>query len=308
MLVTRRQVLTSYGRVPRLPARWGDGTADTLLLMAIGLRSIHIYPVKSMRGCNLTEGDVEPWGLEHDRRWVVLSPDGSRLSAREDRRMLSLSAMAQDDGGLTLVAPGGSTIEVRAPVSGEFAPTSISRLGVVRLADSTAHEWLSARLGGSVRLGWLDDPRRRPVSPAHGGREGEPLSLADAGPLLLTSETSLRQLNAWMSESPEHPDQPVGPAAMMRFRPNVVVGGIDEPFAEDSWARVRIGEVKLRQAEQCDRCMMTMIEPDTLAQGKEPLRSLARHRRREGKVWFGIRLIPESTGRIRVGDPVVQLD
>jgi uncharacterized protein YcbX len=154
-----------------------------------------------------------------------------------------------------------------------------------------------------VRLGWLDDPNRRPVSLAHGGRDGEPLTLADAGPLLLTSEASLRQLNEWIAAENREPA-----AVMTRFRPNVVAGGVDEPFAEDRWTRVRIGDVRFRQAEQCDRCMMTMIEPDTLAQGKEPLRSLARHRRRDGKVWFGIRLIPESTGRISVGDRVVQLD
>lgn len=222
--------------------------------------------------------------------------------------MLSLSALALEDGGVKLDAPDGSSIDVRAPLVGEFAPTSISRLGFVRLADPTAHEWLSAQLSISVRLGWLDDPCRRPVSPAHGGLQGEPLSLADAGPLLLTSETSLRRLNEWMSESPEHPGQPPERAVMTRFRPNVVVEGIDEPFAEDGWRRVRIGEVTFRQAEQCDRCMMTLIDPDNLAQGKEPLRSLARHRRREGKVWFGIRLVPESIGRIGVGDPVIELD
>ena len=222
--------------------------------------------------------------------------------------MLSLSAVALEDGGVRLDAPDGASIDVRAPLMGEFAPTSISRLGFVRLAGPTAHDWLSAQLSMSVRLGWLDDPCRRPVSPAHGGFQGEPLSLADAGPLLLTSETSLRRLNEWISQSPERPGQPSERAVMTRFRPNVVVEGIDEPFAEDGWRRVRIGEVTFRQAEQCDRCMMTLLDPDTLAQGKEPLRSLARHRRREGKVWFGIRLIPESIGRIGVGDPVIKLD
>jgi uncharacterized protein YcbX len=276
--------------------------------VAITLRSIHIYPVKSLRGSDLTASDVEPWGLKHDRRWVVLRPDGSRLSAREDRRTLGLSAVVQEEGGVRLVGRDGSTIDVTAPVDGEFARTSISRLGVVRLADSTVHEWISAQLSSAVRLGWLDDPCRRPVSQAHGGLEGEPLSLADAGPLLLTSKTSLHQLNDWMSQSRQHPGQPSGPAVMSRFRPNVVVDGVDEPFAEDGWRRVRIGEVRFRQAEQCDRCMMTLIDPDTLAQGKEPLRSLALHRRREGKVWFGIRLIPESIGRIEVGDPVMQLE
>jgi hypothetical protein len=275
--------------------------------VATVLQSIHVYPVKSLRGCNLARSDVEPWGLKHDRRWVVLRPDGSRLSAREDRRMLSLGAVALEGDGVRLIAPDGSTVQVGAPVDGEFTATSISRLGVVRLAEPAVHDWLSAQLSSSVRLGWLDDPGRRPVAQAHGGREGEPLSLADAGPLLLTSVTSLRQLNEWMGQSPEYPEQPPQPAVMARFRPNVVVEGIDKPFAEDGWTRVQIGEVRFRQAERCDRCMMTLIDPDTLAQGKEPLRSLAQHRRRDGKVWFGIRLIPESIGRIEVGDHVVRL-
>lgn len=273
----------------------------SLSVVSAVLRSLHVYPVKSMRGYTLHASAVEPWGLEHDRRWALLNPDGSRLSAREDRRMLSLSALPKDDGGLRLVASDGSSIDVAVPVHGEFALTSISRLNFIRLADEAVHEWLSAQLSRSVRLGWLDDPLRRPVSVAHGGLEGEPLSLADAGPLLLTSETSLRQLNEWIGE-------PSVDIAMTRFRPNVVVEGVEEPFAEDHWARVRIGDVMFRQAEQCDRCMMTLLDPDTLAQGKEPLRTLARHRRRGGKTWFGIRLIPESTGRVRVGDRITPVD
>ena len=218
--------------------------------------------------------------------------------------MLSLGAVALEDGGVRLIGPDGSTIDAPAPVDGEFAPTSISRLEVVRLAEAPVHDWLSAQLASPVRLGWLDDPGRRPVSRAHGGLEGEPLSLADAGPLLLTSVTSLRHLNEWMDQSHD-PEQPPQPAVMARFRPNVVVDGIDGAFAEDGWNRVQIGEVRFRQAERCDRCMMTLIDPDSLALGKEPLRSLARHRRGDGKVWFGIRLIPESIGRIEVGDPVI---
>ena len=272
--------------------------------MAAALTSIHVYPVKSMRGYSLTASAVQPWGLEHDRRWAVLNPDGSRISGREERRMLSLTARPETDGGVTLVAPDGSTIQVAAPEQGELAPTSISRLDAVRLAPPEVHEWLSAQLSRPVRLAWLDDPCRRPVSPAHGGLEGEPLSLADAGPLLLTSETSLRRLNEWVAESASQ--EPVR-MAMMRFRPNVVVEGVEEAFAEERWTRVRIGGVTFRQAELCDRCMMTLLDPDTLSQGKEPLRSLARHRRRDGKVWFGIRLIPESIGRIHVGDEVTEL-
>jgi uncharacterized protein YcbX len=45
-------------------------------------------------------------------------------------------------------------------------------------AGDAAAEWFSRVLGETVRLAWQDDPGRRPISEKHGGRAGEPLSLA----------------------------------------------------------------------------------------------------------------------------------
>lgn len=62
--------------------------------------------------------------------------------------------------------------------------------------------------------------------------------------------------------------------------------------------------------------MLTTIDPDTAAKGKEPIATLARSRRWDGKVWFGVNLIPDApdhtdpvgsprtAASIRVGDPV----
>ena len=122
--------------------------------------------------------------------------------------------------------------------------------------------------------------------------------MADAGPVHLTSLESLAQLNAWMAESGGDPI-PIG-----RFRSNVVVEGAVEPFAEDAWQRVRIGEVTFRFAEFCDRCVLPTIDEATLETSKEPTRTLARHRRWDGKVWFGVRLVPETLGTVSVGDDV----
>ena len=156
-----------------------------------------------------------------------------------------------------------------------------------------------------MRLVWLDDPARRPVGTHHGGSGTDPLSLADAGPLLLTTTASLRQLNTWVAAERAERGEPASePLSMLRFRPNVVVDGDLEPFVEDGWQRVRIGDVEYRFGEHCDRCVMTTLDPVTLAGGKEPLRTLARHRQWDHKVWFGVRLIPLSTGWLRVGDPV----
>ena len=68
---------------------------------------------------------------------------------------------------------------------------------------------------------------------------------------------------------------------------------------------MQIGEVSFRFAEHCDRCVLTTVDAQTLDGGKEPLRTLARHRQWDHKTWFGVRLVPETTGVVRVGDPVV---
>ncbi|MGH3502838.1 MAG: MOSC domain-containing protein, partial [Nocardioidaceae bacterium] len=146
---------------------------------------------------------------------------------------------------------------------------------------------------------WHDDPDRRPVNPDRGGRPGDPLSLADAGPLLLTSTASLERLGDWLADARSS----IGMLAE-RMRPNVVVDGAHEPFTEDRWTRVRIGGLDYRFADHCDRCVMTTIDPVSLDRGPEPIRTLARQRGWAGKTWFGIWLIPLRAGYIRVGDPV----
>ena len=267
--------------------------------------SIHIYPVKSLAGLGIPEVEVEPWGLRHDRRWLVLSLDGEVLTARERPQMLGIRARPLARGAIELTGRDGSAVSIEAPVDGESLSTALSRLESVRAAGREADDWLSQQLGEPVRLGWLDDPRRRTVSAEHGGQEGDLLSLADAGPLLLTTTASLRQLNDWVDEeAAERGEQPVAPLVMDRFRPNIVLDGLDAPFVEDTWSAVRIGDIEFRFAEHCDRCVLTTIDPRTLAQGKEPLRTLSRHRKRDGKTYFGVRLVPLTTGELRVGDTV----
>ena len=156
-----------------------------------------------------------------------------------------------------------------------------------------------------MHLGWLDDPRRRTVSDVHGGLEGDSLTLADAGPLLVTSTSSVRQLNDWMVEDAlTRGGEPPEPMVIARFRPNVVVDEVLEPFEEDGWRTLEIGASKFRFAEICDRCVMTTVDPQTLVAGKEPLRTLAKHRQWDHKTWFGIRVIPTKTSAIRLGDTV----
>jgi uncharacterized protein YcbX len=133
------------------------------------------------------------------------------------------------------------------------------------------------------------------------------VSFADGYPLLLTSEESLGALNDWIAEGARAAE---GPVPMRRFRPSVVVSGTPA-WAEDGWRRLRIGPVDFRAVKGCDRCVLTTIDPDTAVKGHEPLFALARHRRWDNKVWFGVNLIPDDPhpgAVIRPGDLVQILD
>ncbi|MEV0613180.1 MOSC N-terminal beta barrel domain-containing protein [Nonomuraea sp. NPDC050404] len=269
------------------------------------LASISYYPVKSTAGHDVTEAEVQPWGLAGDRRYMIVNAGGGVLTAREEPRLLACVALL-DRNTLTLTGPHAAPLTV-VPTTG----TSTVQVGrtPVELTDcgDAAAEWLSGLAGRPVRLKWLDDPTRRPVNPDY-GRPEDRVSLADGYPLLLTTTASLARLNDWIVETAlERGEEPAGPLPMSRFRPNVVIDGVAEPFAEDEWKRLRVGEVELRVSKGCDRCVLTTIDTATYTKGKEPIRTLSRHRRRDGKVWFGINLIPDAPGRIAVGDPVVVL-
>lgn len=268
-----------------------------------------IHPVKSLGGQAIDSARVEPWGLEGDRRWGLVDPSGEKVTARDLHALLRLHAEQVDDETIR-IHDGGESILVDIPLGLPPIPVSHARQGFAPPADQDVSEWISERVGRPLRLVWQEEPTQRRMSGAHGGLVGDTLSLADAGPVLLTSEASLAQLQEWVDARAAEDDPGAGaalPLSMVRFRPNVVIDG-GEPFAEDGWGTLRIGEVRFRTAEVCDRCVMTTIDPETIVAGKEPIRTLARHRTWDGKTWFGTRLVPLDEGRIALGDEVVPGD
>lgn len=268
------------------------------------LTGLHRYPVKSCRGEDLAAALVEPWGLGGDRRWMVVDPTGEVVTAREANRLV-LVRPEITARGLRLSAPGIADLTVDRPSSASLVEVEIwdDRLRA-GLADEAAHAWFTEVIGRPLRLVHLDDPRRRPVDPAY-AEPGEVVSLADGFPLLLASTESLSQLNSWIAEGPRADE---GPLPMTRFRPNLVITGA-EPFAEDSWTRIRVGEVIFRAVKPCARCVLTTIDADTAVRTKEPLVTLARHRKVGGKILFAINLIPVPPyGRVRIGDDIEVLE
>jgi len=269
------------------------------------LSAINRFPVKSCRGHALQQAVVEPWGLAGDRRWLVVDDDGALLTAREHRRLLLVTPTVRPDGGLELTSLDAPALSVDVPAGGPLVPVRVwnSQL-VAALAAPEANAWFGKVLGRSARLVHLDDPTRRHPNPAF-ARPDDLVSFADGYPLLATTTASLAALNDWIAEGPRADE---GPLPMIRFRPNVVIDG-SAAWDEDGWRRLRIGDAVFRAVKGCDRCVMTMTDPETTERGKEPIATLARYRRWDGETWFGMNLIPDTPGAtITLGDEVEILD
>ncbi|MFC1407888.1 MOSC domain-containing protein [Streptacidiphilus sp. N1-12] len=273
------------------------------------LTDLRIHPVKSLAPVPLARVRVEPWGLAGDRRWMLVDAAGKMVSQREDPRLGQISPSLPRPGTLLVTAPGAGTLTVAEPQAGpqqdRLLPVTLFGVGFEAVhAGEEAAAWFSRLLGAELRLVFQDRAERRPMP--------VPTSLADGYPLLLTSTASLDALNAHIAA--DHPDDPVkgAPLPMGRFRANLVVEGA-EPWAETGWKRIRIGGTEFRVEQQCGRCVITTLDPETgERRGPEPLRALARHRRFGDSLAFGMQMTPlgpaDELGELRVGDPVTVLE
>ncbi|MEV6950619.1 MOSC N-terminal beta barrel domain-containing protein [Streptomyces sp. NPDC051183] len=269
------------------------------------VQALHVHPVKSVAGTAPDEVAVEPWGLSGDRRWAVVDTEGTVITQRQQPRLALATARPLGSGGVALSAPGMPDVLVEVPEPGPLEPVVLFGKKVETVvAAGAAADWFSAYLGVPARLVHLDDPAvRRPVDPQY-ALPGETVSLADGYPLLVATLASLDALNSLIAQG-DHPDE--GPLPMNRFRPNVVVAGA-EAWAEDGWRRIAIGDAVFRGARECGRCIVTTTDQATAERGKEPLKTLGRHRRIGKSLAFGRLLVPVRLGTVRVGDEVRVLE
>ncbi len=261
--------------------------------MHIILSQINIYPIKACRGISLPQWEIETRGFRHDRRWMLVDDSGLQITQR-DFAQLTFVTVSVHDGYLRVMAPYMEELIV------PFAVNTSTHIPVVVWNDGVeaapvgdeASEWFSEYLGTSCRLVVMTDRSTRFVKQQY-AVDSDIVSFADAFPFLLLSEESVADLNSRLPSL----------VPMKRFRPNLVVKGC-EPFAEDGWKEITIGQVRFHVVKPCERCTVTTIDTETGSKGTEPLRTLAAYRSVDNKVLFGQYLIPGELGSIGVGDEV----
>ena len=255
--------------------------------------SLHIYPIKGVRAIDLESAVVENRGLAGDRRWMIVDENSLFRSQRTVPTMACIHA-SRIEGGLHLSAPDHGEIAATISESDPRRNVTVwqSEVSAIDAGDAVA-EWLSRALDCPARLVYMPDDSERQCPPEY-SKEKDIVSFADGFPILLTHVNSLEDLN----------DRMGSPVPMTRFRPNIVVEGAD-PWSEDDWQMLTIGDVVLENAKPCGRCAVTTVDQDQgKSTGQEPLRTLSTFRKIESSVNFGVNLIPRRMGSIQVGDAV----
>lgn len=266
----------------------------------MNITAINIYPLKSCHRVELKEALITPLGLAHDRHWMLVDDQYKFISARKYPQLLRLSV---DIGPAGFVATfdGLPGIYIRYPTNtASRYPVTIWKDSVDVLdAGNTAADWFSQIINKPCRLVWSSTESARLLKP---GKYPPPpiptdkrqIAFTDGMPILLTNEASLDELNL-------HLDSAV---SMHRFRANLVVNG-KQAWEEESWQRIRIGELQLQATKACVRCILTTADPQTgvFDPLREPLKTLSRiHKQKNRGAIFGMQFVALNSGTIKIGD------
>jgi hypothetical protein len=166
-------------------------------------------------------------------------------------------------------------------------------------------QWFSDLLGRPLRLVRFDPEHERLADRAWTGAIAAPTALQDGYPLLVASVASLDEVNRRLGAAGE------APVTMARFRPNLVLGGL-EAHGEDHLDEVVFetadGPVRLKLVKPCGRCPIPDVDPATGLAGHavgDVLRSYRADPQLAGAITFGMNaIVVEGIDRqLRAGMP-----
>ncbi len=254
------------------------------------LSQIHVYPVKSLAGIQVSEWPVDKNGLRYDRKWMLIDRENQFLSQRKLPKMALIKTRISGEQ-LILSAPGLEDFAVPLnPEAGDDVEVGIWKdQCLAKIVSPHADAWLTGFLNMDCRLVYHPDNRQRQVDQRY-ANSSDQTAFSDGFPFLVVSENSLNALNQAMGFE----------VSMIRFRPNLVVQGCDS-FAEDSWRLININGIEFRLPKPCSRCSVPAIDPATAISSKEPLTTLSRLRKWENQIYFGQNALHDNCGTLVVG-------
>ncbi len=277
------------------------------------ISQLNVYPIKSCGAVSRETVRLTPYGLEHDRNWMVVDAQGHFLTQRSHASLARVQPALSGDE-LEIRTPGMATLTLPVDAAALAGAPALAvtvwdeTVTALDAGDAAAH-WFSDYLGAPVRLVRFDPGRERVASRKWTGDVTANVRFADGFPLLVIGEASLGDLNGRLS------GRGIDAIPMNRFRPNLVVAGI-EAYEEDYTETLRIapiegetgkpgetgearearetGGIELRIVKPCARCPIPTIDQASGAPDprwpNEPTDTMSAYRsdsRLNGAITFG---------------------
>lgn len=265
-----------------------------------------VFPIKSCAGIAMQSARLLPTGLEYDRAFMLVDPQGEFITQREIARMVLIQP-AIADGVMAVTAPGMPELVVDMAFDG---PTRHVRVWDDRVqalqAPDAVNAWFSQYLQTDCTLVRMAPAAQRLASKKWTGGADAPTQFADGYPILVISQASVDELNQRLVDA--------GQAAVVgqRFRANIIVNGFeshDEDRIESLVVAQTGGTADLPLVKPCARCPIPDIDPATAEAGTRVSDTLQTYRhddRLDGAITFGMNAIVPAgaSGVLHVGDAV----
>jgi uncharacterized protein len=257
---------------------------------------LYIYPVKSLGGISVNAAVVTDRGFENDRRYMLVDTNGLFLTQRQIPSMALLRTAIEDnqliiwhkdnksEKLLLPLVPGLSGLATTVKVWDDYCEA--------QYVNDEADKWFSDKLNSPCRLLYMPESAKRMVDPLY-ALNNDITSFTDGYPVLLIGQSSLDDLNSRMEDA----------LPMDRFRPGIVMSG-GHAYGEDTMEQFSINGINFYGVKLCARCTIATTNQETGVAGKEPLKTLAKYRMVNNKVYFGQNVLCHGKGVIKVGDEI----
>ncbi len=259
--------------------------------VAVTLESVHVYPVKSCAGTTPREALLAETGFDLDRAWMVTDADFEFVTQRELPRMALVQPTLKSEE-MILRAPGMLALHIALDRVEERRRARVwnDRVEAWDMGALCA-QWFSDFLGRPLRLVRFDPEQRRLADRAWTGSVEAATAFQDGYPLLVASSASLDEVNRRLVLAGEPP------VTMARFRPNLVLGGLDahgEDHIDEIVFDAAGGPVRLKLVKPCGRCPIPDVDPITAVAGHavgDVLQQYRADRRLQGALTFGMNAV-----------------